>query len=87
VQRDLINALIHQIVRPEAGASTETVGGPAAVELARSGDVIEGNFRGPDPTDLIGKIPADAPGEPSAGQRLRDEQDAAGEHPDEEGST
>jgi hypothetical protein len=75
VQRDLINALIHQIVRPEVGASTENVDGSPAVELERSGEVIEGNFGGPDPTDLIGKIPADAPGSESEGERLRREQD------------
>jgi transcriptional regulator with XRE-family HTH domain len=43
------------------------------------GEVIEGNFGGPDPADLIGTIPADAPGEPSEGQRLREQQDEDGE--------
>lgn len=43
------------------------------------GELIEGNFGGPDPTELIGKIPADAPGGKSEGQRIREEQDKNGE--------
>lgn len=47
----------------------------AARKKSAGAEVIEGNFGGPDPTDLIGKIPADAPGQISEGQRLRAQQD------------
>lgn len=49
------------------------------------GKVLEGNFGGPDPTDLIGKIPADAPGTPSEGQIKRERQDEDATHSQNDG--
>jgi hypothetical protein len=78
MQHDLINAVIDQVVRPEGCTSSESAeGGQHAAELARSRDVVRGNFGGRASTRMIGSIPADARGAKPEEHRLHREWDEA----------